>query len=162
MATLEELDGTGHIHKWEVDLPVGGQYDRFLYASPRLMTWLQDILPTLETTLGLEVTPMQQIDALAESFVTGQTLRFRREFKPLVNVGDGIWELRTPDIRLIGWFPHFDHFLGFCADDAWHIKEYRLYAPYGREAVNFRGALPLTEPKFIPGDDPGDVVSAFD
>jgi hypothetical protein len=73
--------------------------------------------------------------------------------------GDGVWELKTADLRVFGWFHAKDCFLGHCADTAERVKEHRLYTGYVGEVVRFRDSLPLDEPKYIPGEDPDAVVS---
>jgi len=102
-----------------------------------------------------------QASALAEIFVSGETLTYSRQFKPLNHLGEGVWELKTADIRLFGWFPMRDVFVTYCADEAWRVKEYKLYRGYVNEVVQFRNVLPLDEPKFVEGENPDAVVSNF-
>lgn len=72
-----------------------------------------------------------------------------------------MWELRTPDIRVFGWFPLLDHFIGVVANDATYIKKYRLYEGYIGEVVRYRDHLDLDNPKFIQSERPQDVVSNY-
>ena len=74
---------------------------------------------------------------------------------------DGVWELKSADIRVFGWFYKRDVFIAAAADAAWKIKEYCLYAGYRDQTKRDRDALDLDPPKFIAGSDPNAVVSCF-
>jgi hypothetical protein len=76
-------------------------------------------------------------------------------------VGDGVWELKTADVRIFGWFPGRDQYIAVRVDQAWRVKESNLYAGYKGEVVRYRDALPLAGDKFVKGVDPNDVVSNF-
>ena len=64
MATLIELDATGSLSKFDPALDNDQQEFRVLYASPRLRKWLEEVLPKLRSTWNIEVTPLEQFDAL--------------------------------------------------------------------------------------------------
>ena len=109
----------------------------------------------------VEVNPTQQLDALVEIFCSGQTLTFGPQFKPLTHLKDGIWELKTPDLRIFGWFCKKDHFIAGTMDEAFTVKNHNLYAGYAGEVERFRDQLDLNEPKFVSGEDPNVVVSNY-
>lgn len=116
----------------------------------------------MESDWGIESTPMEQLDALVGRFAAGEILTFQHHFWPLSNLGSGVWELKTQDLRVFGWFPQRDCFIGDKADNTTRIKQHRLYSGYVNEVVRFRNALDLDEPKFLEGVDPRVVVSNFD
>jgi hypothetical protein len=76
-------------------------------------------------------------------------------------VQDGIWELKTADLRIFGWFNVLDHFVGAAADTTDRVKQHNLYYGYAGETARFRDGLDLDPPKFIPGADPNAVVSNY-
>ena len=78
-----------------------------------------------------------------------------------IAVGREYRELRTPDLRIFGWFALKDHFVGVVANDATYVKEHDLYQGYIGEVVRFRDGLQLDDPKFIPGEEAKDVVSRY-
>jgi hypothetical protein len=123
--------------------------------------WLANTLPTLESDWGIERTPTQQLDSLVGVFASGEVLCFEQQFKPLGHLGEGVWELKTPDLRVFGWFPQRDCFIADRADLASRIKQHHLYRGYVGEVVRFRNDLDLDEPKFLTGEDPRYVVSNF-
>ncbi len=131
---------------------------RTIYILPRLAPSVAD-LPTWQSHWKVEQSPGQQMDSLLEVFCSGETLAFGPQIKPLVHLSDGVWELKTPDLRLFGWFPHKDCFICGALDTAFNVKSYNLYRGYAGEVARYRTQLDLNDPKFIPGDDPNDVVT---
>ena len=148
--------------KFDASLPPHQQEFREFYAGPRLVKWMGDVLPSLGSTWKIELSPLEQLDAFMAVYASGDTLTYQYSFKPLTNLGDGIWQLKTADLRMFGWFHVQDCFVGGVGDTADRIKLHGLYAGYVGEAVRFRDALDLDEPKFVPGDNPNAVVSNFD
>jgi hypothetical protein len=118
-------------------------------------------LPTIPSDWEIEVAPVGQLDALVEIFASGETLTVGEHFKPLRPHAHGVWELKTTDLRIFGGFPIKDHFIAIIADTAERIKTHDLYAEYIGEVVRFRDALDLNAPKFIPGNNPHDIVSNY-
>jgi hypothetical protein len=163
MATAIDLDRRGDLFRLDV-LDRNVQEFRQIYASPDLYRWIRDVLPTLQPSLSIELSPVEQFFALAEIFCAGDRLTFDRGFKPLTRVTiDGIWELKTQDIRVFGWFHRKDCFIGVVADDATRIKSIGLYQGYANVTTKlFLQQLDLDEPKYIRGDKPHAVVSNFD
>jgi hypothetical protein len=104
MATIVELSGRGELSKLDPALDDDQQEFRVLYASPRLQTWLDIVLPTLGSTWKLEESPLQQFDAFLEVYASGETLYYGWTFKPIRYMDQGVWELKTADIRVFGWF----------------------------------------------------------
>ena len=161
MATLAELLADQKLFRLDPVLPAGEQEFRLIYTSDRLKTWLEQNLPSLASSWKIEESPAEQLDALIAIFAAGDQLTFEWQFKPITPIGDGVWELKTADVRVFGWFPLKDHFIGYVADTAERVKQYNLYYGYRGEVVRFRDQLPLDEPKFVPGDNPDDVVSNY-
>jgi hypothetical protein len=141
----------------------GMQEFRTIYASPQLRDWIDNVLPIMGSSWNIELSPLEQFVALAEIFCSGERLAYGSQFKPLTHIVDGIWELKTDDIRIFGWFGRKDCFIGVVADDATRIKTHNLYYGYANVTTKrFLDALDLDNPKYIPGDDPHAVVSNFD
>jgi hypothetical protein len=161
MATLIQLANSGRLFKLDPELEVNEQEWRMIYTSPRLKDWIANDLPTLVSKWEIETDPLQQLDALVEEFCSGTTLCFGPQFKPIQHVRGGIWELKTPDLRIFGWFHVKDCFIGWRAEDTEVVKTHNLYYGLAGEAAHFRDQLDLDAPKFIPGDNPNAVVSNY-
>jgi len=161
MSTVLELALAGKLFKLDAGLEFNEREWRCIYTSPRFRERASDELPQWESQWDVEVNPTQQLDALIEVFCSGATLTFRSQFKPLTHIKDGIWELKTPDLRIFGWFCKKDHFIAGTMDLAFNVKNHDLYAGYAGEVERFRGQLDLNEPKFVSSEDPNVVVSNF-
>jgi hypothetical protein len=94
MATIIELEHQG-VLKLEPGLPAPQQEFRCIYLGPKVKTWIENVLPTLESDRGLEIAPLGQLDDLVAVFCSGATLTYDWQFKPLNYVENGIWELKT-------------------------------------------------------------------
>lgn len=161
MPTLAELGEMGELYKLDPELPSGRQPERLFYASERLMRWLTEQLPQIVSNWGLESSPEEQVAVMLEEFCAGGELAFGQRFHILHPGEQGVWELKSADTRIFGWFVHRDCFVGFVGDSAERVKRYGLYTGYVGETVRFREQLPLNPPKFIADEDPHAVVSAY-
>jgi hypothetical protein len=159
MATLLELLNQGELFRFDPMLGWNEMEMRRIFLLSEARNWLEEKLPTAEATWQIEVNPAEQLDALVYEFCSGKPLQVGTRFKSLVHLGDGIWELKTADLRLFGWFVRKDHFVVSDCDHTDRIKRVNLYRGYCEQAVRRREALNLDEPKYIGGDNPDDVVS---
>jgi hypothetical protein len=163
MATLLDLTRRAPptLHRLDPGFDDSTQEFRCIVCSPHLRRWIEQDLPALTSALGLELSPLEQFFALVQTFCSAEPLTYGEQFKPLYSRGQGVWELRTSDVRVFGWFPMRDHFVGVAANDATFIKERSLYKGYIGEVVRFRNGLDLDQPKFIRGEEAKDVVSNY-
>jgi hypothetical protein len=163
MATIIELEQQGVLTKLDPELDPPQQEFRRIYLGPKLRDWIEHVLPTLESDRGIEIAPLGQFDELISVFCSGETLTYGWQFKPLNYVENGIWELKTADLRIFGWFSQKDCFVGVIADTKARILKHKLVAPYANvEVAPFRKQLNLDEPKFVPGVNPHAVVTDYD
>lgn len=159
MATLLELIQQGKLFRFDPALGRNEMEMRRIFLLPCARDWLVEVLPTTESTWKIEVSPVEQLDALVYEFCSGKPLKIGTRFKSLVHLGEGIWELKTADLRLFGWFVAKDSFVVSDCDHADRIKRVNLYKGYCEQAVRRRNALELDEIKYVGGDNPDDVVS---
>jgi hypothetical protein len=167
MATAIVLDQQGVLHRYDPGLEVDEQELRLLYASDKLRGWLQNELSAIASEFGIELAPIEQFDTLIATYASGLPLVFDRDFKAFVRralqpIGDGVWYLKTQDLRIFGWFWKKDCFIGVVADTAARCKTHQLYQGYRGEVIRFRDQLDLDEPKFIASENPDDVIFNYD
>lgn len=159
MATLIELIDRGELLKLDANLGLREMENRRIYALPRFAKWVQKDLPLLGSTWNIELQPDEQLDDLTHMFCSGKALPVGHRFKCLTHLGDGIWELKTADLRVFGWFYRKDVFIACDGVDKETVKRHNSYAGYSKQAVRFRDALDLDGMQFISGSNPDDVVS---
>ncbi len=162
MATLIELCKQNQLFQLDPQLGLSVTEERFVYLIPDVKQWFVNVLPATGSTWDITTSPIEQVDALMATFCSGDPLAVGRAFKHLVfRDAFGIWELKTADVRLFGWFPQKDHFIASGCGLTQIIKEVKLYHGYSTKAQRDRKLLDLDEPKFIPGGNPDDVVSNY-
>lgn len=161
MATLLSLVRSKTLSKYLPDLRPGEQEFRMLFAAPRFEKWILEDLPKLASSWNLDLTPVMQVDEYLINYAIGAPLTFDWHFKPVRHIKDGVWELKTADTRMFGWFHRIDVFIALIGDDASRVKKHKLYTGYAGEVVQYRDKLDLDEPKYVPGKDPRNVISNF-
>lgn len=165
MSTIVELAAAGSIVKLDPCLDADQQEERCIYLLPHVTKHL-DQLDGKASPLELEVTPLEQLVDLAARFASGEELDYPRQFHIMLPHDDGVWELKTPDLRLFGWFAQKDVFVCTGILDAARVKgtdrpsSGSLYGPLRDAVIRYREQLNLDPPKFVPGKNPSDVVSA--
>jgi len=169
MATLTELaDAEVEIQRIEIDLDNGKQPWRCLFATPDFQEWAGNVLPELETgIMQAEISPNEQVYALFADFIEGQHLEENRRFKPLRYHPElFVWELKTIDIRIFGWFAAMDMFI-CCFGELKDVLENpnettRTYDRYIAKTNFARHTLSLDEPKFVNFKEYANVLSDAD
>jgi hypothetical protein len=159
MATIVELEQAGSLVKVNPALSFRELEMRRIYLLPRAHAWLLEVLPETDSNWNIEETPAEQLDTLIYEFCSGVSLPVGKRFKALIHRGGGLWELKTADLRLFGWFVQKDCFVVSDCDTAGRVKQVGLYRGYCDQAELRRNLLDLDEPKFITGDNPDEVVS---
>ncbi|MET0482541.1 MAG: hypothetical protein ABWZ27_06440 [Aestuariivirgaceae bacterium] len=161
MATIPELMACAVLRKIDNGLEPDELELRLMYALPRFETWVANELPGLESTWDIETSPEEQLAQYLDDFVAGEALLVGRQFRTLNHISAGIWELKMADLRVFGWFPAKDCFIAVSGHWTEHVKRHNLYHGLAREAERERDQLALDHPKFVPGEDPNDVVSNY-
>ncbi|GGK27747.1 hypothetical protein [Salinarimonas ramus] len=143
----------------DADLGPREQAFRRLFVTPAVARWLSRDLATRPSSLiGNALSPVEQVDALIERFVAGRPLEHGRQFKCLRPAQKAVWELKTDDVRLFGFFPERDCFVVLFANFADTVKDHDLYRGYVDEVVRRRAELDI-DGGHMKGSDAHDVVS---
>ena len=144
----------------EVPLPPHEQPLRLLYGTPDFIRWLGDRLLSDEASpLAADLTPKEQLDSLFYLFASGRPLVYSRQFRYIKAEKHAVWELKTPDFRLFGWFPVKDCFVCAFGDWADKIKDHDLYQGYRIATRRVRREMGLGVNDCVQGLTPDDVLS---
>lgn len=152
MATPPQLVEEGDLIKVGSPLGLGEMPERAIYAFPRAVEWMQEHLTELQSDgyyTGV-VSPLEQADDLLHRFIIGDDMQDKppRSMRP---EREGVWELRTPDLRFFGWFWKRGCFLLSAIATKKECKISGLYHGYMQQCVRDRTLLNLDSPKFRPG-----------
>lgn len=159
MATLLELVARGDLVEFNFDLEPDRLEQRRIFLTKRVAERLGMFLEETESQWSVELSPSEQLYEFGYHFVTGGALDYPRQFHDMRHRRDGVWELKTSDLRMFGWFPIRDHFICTDVADANFVKDRGLYGGFCEQCGFFRDCLDLDEPKFVAGTEANDVVS---
>jgi hypothetical protein len=160
MPTITDLVSSGAIVKIEVELGPRDQPLRLLYGTPQFVTWLQDVLDGAEPPGRLgDASIGEQIDDLFYSFLSGEQLVFTKQFRVVRAEENAVWELKTPDVRIFGWFMAKDCFVAVFGNWADTIKDHDLYRGYRIAIRRLRRELGIDAALCVKGVAPDDVLS---
>ncbi len=159
MSTIEDLQNRGELQKILVKLERNEFENRFIYARPKFMKWIRNDLPKIVGLDPYNLTPMEQIQDLLRIYITGHPLRIGRQFHRMSPIESDVFELKTLDLRIFGWFYQKDRFIAVNAFDMVKVKQHGLYAAFRDEVIRDRQMLDLDEPKYNAGATEDDVIS---
>jgi hypothetical protein len=160
MPTITDLVNNGAIVKIDVELAPHDQPLRLLYGTPQFIAWLQEILEGARPARLLgQPSPAEQIDDLFHSFLSGEHLVFTRQFRVVRAEENAVWELKTPDIRIFGWFMAKDCFVAVFGNWTDVIKDHDLYRGYRIAIRRLRRELDIDATLCVKGVAPDDVLS---
>lgn len=159
MATEQQLDALGIIVLIEVELDPDEQPQRLIYALPSVIEWMENELPGLETDGYIEgaLRPKEQAAVLFYDVISGKDPLTMAPRCMMPNK-HGVWELRTHDLRIFGFFSRKGVFIATSADTKARCKVTGTYGKHRRDAVQARETLDLDPPKFVPGSTLADVL----
>lgn len=158
--TFDTLLAEGAIVKVEIVLGANELPKRLLFGTPGFVGWLGERLAKAEgSPAGAELTPLEQLDFLFYAFVSGKPLIHSRQFRAIRSERNAVWELKTVDFRIFGWFIQRDCFVAVFGDWADYVKDHDLYRGYRLEIRRLRRELGIGEDLCMQGVDPEDVIS---
>jgi hypothetical protein len=151
MSTLEHLADLGKLKKHEPDMERDEFPDRHLYLSLEVHAWIGATLRMAPRDRGRDLSPYEQVEQLLFDFVVGRPLVYDIQRKKLDPLTQHVWELKTEDVRLIGWFPRRKQYVVVCGRMKREIRHAKLYQPCIGHAVWFRASLGLDDPTPVTG-----------
>lgn len=164
MATLSELENESSIIRYDPQLSPNKCEERYIFFSPKAMKFVEDSLPAKKPFWGdKKIRPIEQLFDLLGGFCGGERMNYGPDFKVLDPRSDGknygIWELKTPDLRVFGWFFQKDIFIVSEVVLADFLKKMNNYNRHVEFAVQYRDKLELDPPKYLQTMEYADVIS---
>jgi hypothetical protein len=100
------------------------------------------------------LTPKEQLLERLRQWMAGHPMTYGPMFHDMDPKSDGVWEIKTADLRLFGWMYRPREFIAVCGGYTDHYKEptkIKNYADDRRTVVLARNALPLDGEKYAKG-----------
>ena len=147
----------GRLIKFTADLEPGTMPVRVIYMRRSSTIGLRKFL--YDQRLDDDdrtIEPYEQVESIFDDFVIGQPMVYGVHKKLLRPETKSVWSLRTPDVRVFGWFPAHGTFLAVRGDMKRNLRELTAYRAHIGHVTAFRDALPLDEPKSIRGTRPNE------
>lgn len=159
MATIAELCERGVVRRLHVRLPLRHFEDREFYGYPQFLEWLDGPVRRATPFDASSIKPALQAHALFLQFISGKPMSVGRQFKRMRPHERDVFELRTDDLRIFGWFPAKNIFIAVVGDFMENTHGHDLYPGYRDLVVRERELIDLDEPKWQPGASEYDVIS---
>jgi hypothetical protein len=155
MATLDKLIQAKTLIRVTVPLGRGQFHERKLYTYPECLEWLRRKVPHMMTgRIASALTPQEQLIERLRQWMAGDPMAYGRMFRDLIPRSDGVWEIKTADLRIFGWLYRPREFIavrGGYADDYKEPTKTKTYADERREVIKARDALNLDGKKYVNG-----------
>ena len=149
MATLEQLAAGGQLIRHEPDFEQWEMPSRFILYPPEFPGWYEGDFKNAPRVRGRNLSPYEQAEQILYEFMLGRPMAYDVDYKKLGPLGQHVWELKTPDVRIFGWFARRRYFVAVRGELKDKIPNAKLYGPYIESVVNFRTALDLDLPKAV-------------
>ena len=156
MATILHLADIGKLDCHTADLEDWEFPERYVYFAPGMSDWISGLEGKLRVP-GRNLTPKEQVEQLLYDFVIGRPMAYDVDRKKLEPHGNHVWELKTPDVRLFGWYVVKKCMVIVCGELKRNLTKNPAYKPFINQVVAFREGLDLDPPKFITGVTAHDV-----
>lgn len=141
----------GKLKRYEVDLEPCDEPNRYLYAAPTLVSWFDGPLAVAHRDRGRNLTPREQVEEGFYEFIKGDPMAYGKDCRKLDPLNRHVWELKTTDVRIFGWFPRIATFVMVGGAMRADLTDFASYKPHIDRVVRFRSALRLDEPKALEG-----------
>jgi hypothetical protein len=122
-----------------------------MFASAQFLAWLRYDMPHIQIKEARDIDPLNiQVEREFFGFAYGHTLSDTLDIRCLEPQPKSVWELKTPDLRLFGWFPAKDYFVVHAAKEKEGLT-WRDYGPFVQEVDRFRLSLAQWMPNYVTG-----------
>lgn len=156
MATFSSLLDQKRIIRLTVALKRGQFHDRKFYAFPECLEWMRKEVPKMVTgRIQSPLNPAEQLTERLRQWIAGEPMREGPWFHDMTPKEQGVWEMKTDDLRIFGWMYRRCEFVavhGGYTDDYKEPTKTKDYAAERRNVENERDNLPLDGDKFVLGD----------
>ena len=131
---------------------------RYVFASKVFLEWVNSEMPAITPDHPDNDPPKVQLEAELYGFCCGFALAFGSDVRCLEPQRLSVWELKTADLRLFGWFCQKNYLVLHKGERKAKLQKWEDYAPFVDEVNRFRSDLSIHIPIYVVGRL-ADVVS---
>jgi hypothetical protein len=124
---------------------------RYIFVSGKFQEWAQKEMPAIVPRFEDDSSAPIQVEEEFSGFRYGYGLAFGTDARRLEPTDFSVWELKTPDVRIFGWFPAMNHFVAHMGEAKANLPDWDDYRPYVDEVVRFRNSLVGFLPTHVTG-----------
>ena len=158
--TLDAACQSAGLQPYDAQLPRGCTPWRRVYVSEEFRRCIREDVPNYTRRDETQATPLAQIVAELRGFCAGEALVVARDFHCLERFEKCVWQLKTPDVRLVGWFVAKNWMVLHLTGDANVLHaDWSNYAPLVNATETFRASLTPILPGPLEGVRAANVVS---
>jgi hypothetical protein len=158
MATLEQLCRSGTLIRHEAILETWEMPERVILMTSDFDFWAQGTLQLAPKDRAKVLTPFEQLEEHFYKFIVGRTLVYPEDYRLLEEHRDGVYELKTHDVRIFGWFPRRRHFVAVKGALKSQLPNKGSYQPFIDIVLAVRASMDLDDPKTFKGKSIHDVI----
>jgi hypothetical protein len=161
MSTISSLLVQGTLRAVTLGLLDDELPERGLFGTHRLFKHLAEELPSIPSR-DATLSAKEQVSNLFGRYLTNRPLILRSPISPLRHLRDAIWELKTLDVRIFGWFAAKDCMIIDAGCDAKLLKAEKLnYSGFIVQTSYVRKSLGFTSADYIQGTEPNDILTRY-
>jgi hypothetical protein len=132
---------------------------RYVFLTPECVSWIMGPLRSIPKSDTAQSTPPGQLEAKLTRFCEGSRLSIQ-DMHIMLPHKHGVWEVKTVDVRVFGWFPVPNYLILHTGGDAQKLHDdLTLYNPLINDTASYRDNLPPGLPGPIMSKRQEDVIS---
>ncbi|MBR1165213.1 hypothetical protein [Bradyrhizobium elkanii] len=159
MSTLNKLLEAGTLTSVTLGLLDDELPERGLFGTARLHSFLSNDLPSIPSQDAM-LSALQQVANLFGRFLTNRPLVLQSPIAPIRHLEDSVWELKTKDVRIFGWFAAKDSMVIDAGCDVKLLKSQKLnYSGFITQTSYIRKTLGFSPKDYITGKSPHDILT---
>ena len=161
MSTISNLLSDGKIKAVTLGLVDDELADRGLFGTTRLHSFLENDLPAIQSRDAV-LSAEEQLANLLGRYLTNRPLVLLSPLSPIRHLANGIWELKTLDLRVFGWFVERDSMIIDSGCDVKLLKSGKLnYSGFIAQTEYVRKTLGFSPTNCVQGNQPHDILKNF-
>lgn len=126
-ATIDRLIRDDRLIKYEPELTGSAVAERVIYMTPHFLDWWGKVLIHRRPTRGLSLSPYDQLFGRFDEFCIGREFEYGRMFKNLEPKANAVWEIKTTDVRVFGFFVQRDCFVAITGEMKNALRRYEKH-----------------------------------